>query len=159
MPSSRVVRVRSVRDGVAAAALRDGIAQIQADLEVTAEFPPEVHAEVAAARTIVSLDGPGVGRTAAAAFPEAAFEEAFTEEDEETRLVGACVCCCDGLRWGSIELLLVRREGAEAVVRVGGLKTIQPSSSRSERSGEARSRSSSAEVAISLSRSLSLSLS
>jgi len=49
MPSSRVVRVRSVRDGVAAAALRDGIAQIQADLEVTAEFPPEVEEAAAAA--------------------------------------------------------------------------------------------------------------
>lgn len=42
MPSSRVVRVRSVRDGVAAAALREGIAHIQADLEVTPEFPAEV---------------------------------------------------------------------------------------------------------------------
>jgi exoribonuclease R len=49
MPSSRVVRVRSVRDGVAAAALRDGIARIQADLEVTAEFPPEVEQAAAAA--------------------------------------------------------------------------------------------------------------
>ncbi|CAI9404405.1 RNB domain-containing ribonuclease [Nocardioides sp. T2.26MG-1] len=61
MPSSRVVRVRSVRDGVAAAALRDGIAQIQADLEVTAEFPPEV--EEAAAASAAAPRLPDLDRT------------------------------------------------------------------------------------------------
>lgn len=63
MPSSRVVRVRSVRDGVAAAALRDGIAQIQDDLEVTAEFPPEVEEAAsasAAAPRLPDLDHTGL---------------------------------------------------------------------------------------------------
>ncbi|MBZ5740267.1 RNB domain-containing ribonuclease [Nocardioides mangrovi] len=72
MPSNRVVRVRSVDDGVAAESLRAGIAKIQADLEVTPDFPPEVEsaAEAAAAsprlpeldRTdlpLVTVDPPG----------------------------------------------------------------------------------------------------
>src|SRR5687768_14746955 len=41
--ASRVVRVRH-EDGVAAATLREGIARIQAELEVTPEFPAEVEA-------------------------------------------------------------------------------------------------------------------
>jgi exoribonuclease R len=41
MSSSRVVRVHA-RDDVAARSLRDGIAQIQTELKVTAAFPPEV---------------------------------------------------------------------------------------------------------------------
>ena len=49
MPSNRVVRVRSVDDGVAAESLRAGIAKIQADLEVTPDFPAEVEAAAAAA--------------------------------------------------------------------------------------------------------------
>lgn len=49
MPSSRVVRVHSERDGVAAEVLRAGIARIQAELEVTPEFPPEVEEAAAAA--------------------------------------------------------------------------------------------------------------
>ena len=61
MPSSRVVRVRSVREGVAAAALREGIARIQADLEVTADFPPEV--ERAAADAAGSPRLPDLDRT------------------------------------------------------------------------------------------------
>ncbi|HEY0952303.1 RNB domain-containing ribonuclease [Nocardioides sp.] len=61
MPSSRVVRVRSVRDGVAAAALRDGIARIQADLEVTPDFPPEVEEAAAAAARAPRL--PDLDRT------------------------------------------------------------------------------------------------
>lgn len=61
MPSSRVVRVRSVREGVAAAALREGIARIQADLEVTADFPPEV--ERAAAGAAGSPRLPDLDRT------------------------------------------------------------------------------------------------
>ena len=49
MPSNRVVRVRAVRDGVAAEALRAGVADIQAELGVSPEFPPEVEAAAAAA--------------------------------------------------------------------------------------------------------------
>ncbi|WP_343911416.1 RNB domain-containing ribonuclease [Nocardioides aquiterrae] len=49
MPSSRVVRVRSVRDGVAAGALRAGITRIQAELDVAPSFPPEVEEAAAAA--------------------------------------------------------------------------------------------------------------
>ena len=49
MPSSRVVRVRSVRDGVAAGALRAGISKIQAELDVSPSFPPEVEEAAAAA--------------------------------------------------------------------------------------------------------------
>jgi len=61
MPSFRTVRVRSVDDGVAAHTLRDGIAAIQAELEVTAEFPPEV--EEAAARGAASPRLPELDRT------------------------------------------------------------------------------------------------
>ena len=49
MPSSRVVRVRSVRDGVAAEELRAGVARIQAELDVSPAFPPDVEAAAAAA--------------------------------------------------------------------------------------------------------------
>ena len=49
MPSKRVVTVRSAREGPAASALRDGIASIQAELEVSPEFPDEVEAAAAAA--------------------------------------------------------------------------------------------------------------
>ncbi|WP_028651741.1 RNB domain-containing ribonuclease [Nocardioides halotolerans] len=75
MSSSRVVHVRPTdgRDGeVAVQALRDGIAEIQQELEVTPEFPEEVEAAAAAAvaaprlpdldRTdlpLVTIDPPG----------------------------------------------------------------------------------------------------
>ena len=49
MPSNRVVRVRSVRDGVAAARLRSGIERIQSELEVSPAFPPAVEEAAAAA--------------------------------------------------------------------------------------------------------------
>lgn len=49
MPSNRVVRVRSVRDDVAAAALRAGITRIQDELGVSPSFPPEVETAAAAA--------------------------------------------------------------------------------------------------------------
>ena len=44
-----MVRVRAAEDGVAPQVLRDGIAEIQRELEVTAQFPPEVEAAAAAA--------------------------------------------------------------------------------------------------------------
>ena len=47
--ASRVVRVRSTDDGVAAHTLRDGIAAIQAELKVSPEFPEEVEKAAAAA--------------------------------------------------------------------------------------------------------------
>lgn len=59
MSTERVVRVRKVGDGVAAAALHDGVAAIQAELEVTADFPPEVEeaaASAAAAPRLPALD-------------------------------------------------------------------------------------------------------
>jgi exoribonuclease R len=49
MAASRVVHVTSADDGVAAHELRDGIARIQAELEVTPEFPAEVMAAAEAA--------------------------------------------------------------------------------------------------------------
>jgi exoribonuclease R len=49
MASSRVVRIRPADDGVAPQVLRDGIAEIQHELEVTPEFPPEVEETAAAA--------------------------------------------------------------------------------------------------------------
>ena len=59
MPSNRVVRVRSVRDGVAAARLREGIARIQADLDVRPDFPQPVEtaaADAAGAPRMPELD-------------------------------------------------------------------------------------------------------
>ncbi|MFE7227583.1 RNB domain-containing ribonuclease [Nocardioides sp. NPDC057577] len=49
MGSARIIRVASADNGVAAATLRDGIAALQAELGVTAEFPPEVEEAAAAA--------------------------------------------------------------------------------------------------------------
>jgi exoribonuclease R len=60
MPS-RVVRVRSAGDGVAAESLRQGIAQIQAELKVTADFPASV--EEAAATAAASPRLPDLDRT------------------------------------------------------------------------------------------------
>jgi exoribonuclease R len=60
MSSSRVVRVHA-RDEVAAKSLRDGIAKIQSDLEVTPDFPPEVEAAATAAAAAPRL--PDLDRT------------------------------------------------------------------------------------------------
>lgn len=49
MGSARIIRVASADSGVAATTLRDGIAALQAELKVTAEFPPEVEEAAAAA--------------------------------------------------------------------------------------------------------------
>lgn len=49
MGSARIIRVASADNGVAATTLRDGIAALQAELGVTAEFPPEVEEAAAAA--------------------------------------------------------------------------------------------------------------
>jgi exoribonuclease R len=49
MPSNRVVHVRNGDGGVAAQTLREGIAQIRQELDVSAEFPPEVVQAAAAA--------------------------------------------------------------------------------------------------------------
>ncbi|MBA2952184.1 RNB domain-containing ribonuclease [Nocardioides sp. MAH-18] len=61
MPSSRVVRVRSVDDGVAGAALREGIERIQSELGVSASFPPDVTAAAEAAAAAPRL--PDLDRT------------------------------------------------------------------------------------------------
>jgi exoribonuclease R len=60
MSSSRVVRVHD-RDDVAAQALREGIATIQAELKVTAAFPAEV--EEAASRAAAAPRLPDLDRT------------------------------------------------------------------------------------------------
>jgi exoribonuclease R len=60
MSSSRVVRVHA-RDEVGAQSLRDGIAKIQAELEVTPEFAPEV--EEAASRAAAAPRLPDLDRT------------------------------------------------------------------------------------------------
>jgi len=49
MPSNRVVHVRTAGDGVAAQSLREGIARIQSELNVTPEFPAEVERAAAGA--------------------------------------------------------------------------------------------------------------
>ena len=59
MSTERVVRVRKAGEGVAAAALRDGVAAIQAEMEVSPDFPPEVEeaaAQAAAAPRLPDLD-------------------------------------------------------------------------------------------------------
>ncbi|MFT4286153.1 RNB domain-containing ribonuclease [Nocardioides sp.] len=61
MPSGQVIRVRREDDGVAAETLRDGIRQIQAELKVTPEFPPEVQRAADAAAGAPRL--PDVDRT------------------------------------------------------------------------------------------------
>ncbi len=61
MPSNRVVHVRKAGDGVAAQSLREGIERIQAELEVSPEFPAEV--EQAAAAAVSSPRLPGLDRT------------------------------------------------------------------------------------------------
>jgi VacB/RNase II family 3'-5' exoribonuclease len=59
--AKRVVRVRSVSEGVAAATLREGIAALQAELGVTPDFPPEVDAAAEAAAADPRL--PALDRT------------------------------------------------------------------------------------------------
>ncbi|WP_309648947.1 RNB domain-containing ribonuclease [Nocardioides sp.] len=49
MPSNRVVHITGADDGAVAALLREGIGRIRAELDVTADFPPEVEAAAAAA--------------------------------------------------------------------------------------------------------------
>ncbi len=61
MPDNRVVRVRRAEEGVAAETLRAGIARIQADLEVTPDFPAEV--EAAAAKAAAAPRLPELDRT------------------------------------------------------------------------------------------------
>jgi exoribonuclease R len=61
MSTDRVVRVRRADEGVAAETLRAGVAAIQAEMEVTPEFPPEV--EDAAARAAAEPRMPGLDRT------------------------------------------------------------------------------------------------
>lgn len=61
MASSRVVRVRSTDDGVAAQTLRRGITQIQAELGVSPDFPAEV--EEAAAEAARNPRLPELDRT------------------------------------------------------------------------------------------------
>ncbi|KQW44007.1 ribonuclease II [Nocardioides sp. Root1257] len=61
MPSSRVVRVRSVDDGVAAATLRGGIEAILSEMDVSPAFPPEVEAAAEAAAAAPRL--PELDRT------------------------------------------------------------------------------------------------
>ena len=48
MPSNRVVKVRSTGDSVSAQQMREGIAAIQQELELSASFPESVEAASAA---------------------------------------------------------------------------------------------------------------
>ena len=61
MSTERVVRVRKADEGVAAATLRNGVAAIQAEMEVTPDFPPEV--EEAAATAAADPRLPDLDRT------------------------------------------------------------------------------------------------
>ncbi len=61
MAASRVVHVLSTDDGVAAHELRDGIARIQEELQVTPEFPEDVM--VAAAAAVADPRMPDLDRT------------------------------------------------------------------------------------------------
>ncbi len=61
MSTERVVRVRKADEGVAAETLRNGVAAIQAEMEVTPEFPPEV--EQAAVKAAADPRLPDLDRT------------------------------------------------------------------------------------------------
>lgn len=61
MPGNRVVRVRPIPDGVSARQIREGIDRIQADLEVSPEFPADVERAATAAARSPRL--PGLDRT------------------------------------------------------------------------------------------------
>jgi len=61
MPSTRVIRVRTVHDGVASTTLRAGLADIAAEVGVSAEFPAEVEAAASAAALAPRL--PDLDRT------------------------------------------------------------------------------------------------
>lgn len=61
MPGNRVVHVRSAVGGVAAQTLREGIAKIQGEMKVSAEFPDAV--ERAAAEAVANPRLPGLDRT------------------------------------------------------------------------------------------------
>ncbi|WP_028645056.1 RNB domain-containing ribonuclease [Nocardioides sp. URHA0020] len=61
MPSNRVVRVRTVDDGVAVVELRAGLDQILTELDVVPAFPPEVEAAARAAAAAPRL--PDLDRT------------------------------------------------------------------------------------------------
>jgi exoribonuclease R len=61
MSTERVIRVRKADEGVAAATLRNGVAAIQAEMEVTPDFPPEV--EEAATRAAAAPRLPDLDRT------------------------------------------------------------------------------------------------
>ena len=61
MSSSRVVRVRTAKDGATPQVLRDGIAEIQRELEVSPEFPAEV--EAAAEKAVANPRLPDLDRT------------------------------------------------------------------------------------------------
>ncbi|MDP2774005.1 MAG: RNB domain-containing ribonuclease, partial [Nocardioides sp.] len=61
MPSSPVVHFKAVDDEAVAAVLREGIERIQAELEVSPEFPPEVEAAAAAAAAAPRM--PALDRT------------------------------------------------------------------------------------------------
>ena len=61
MPSNRVVKVRPDEDSVSAQEMRDGIARIQDELELSPDFPAEVEAAAAAAAQAPRL--PDLDRT------------------------------------------------------------------------------------------------
>lgn len=61
MSTERVVRVRKADEGVAAETLRNGVAAIQAEMEVTPDFPPEV--EEAAVKAAADPRLPDLDRT------------------------------------------------------------------------------------------------
>ncbi|MGH3335854.1 MAG: ribonuclease catalytic domain-containing protein, partial [Nocardioides sp.] len=61
MSTERVIRVRKADEGVAAATLRNGVAAIQAEMEVTPDFPPEV--EEAATKAAAAPRLPDLDRT------------------------------------------------------------------------------------------------
>jgi VacB/RNase II family 3'-5' exoribonuclease len=61
MPSNRVVKVRSTGDSVSAQEMREGIAAIQQELKVSAQFPDEVERSAAGAAAAPRL--PGLDRT------------------------------------------------------------------------------------------------
>ena len=61
MSTERVVRVRKAGEGVAAETLRNGVAAIQAEMEVTPDFPPEV--EEAAVKAAADPRLPDLDRT------------------------------------------------------------------------------------------------
>ena len=122
MSSSRVVRVRT-DDSAVVTSLRQGIAAIQAELEVTPEFAPEV--EEAAARAVASPRLPDLDRTEVPFVtidPDGArdLDQAVHVERDAERPGGYVVrYATPSITWVSLSCSMLRVGGISVVVPMG----------------------------------------